>query len=155
MNSKSLFNDRFTLYNNLKRLDCEQFKIFYSTFVHYFVKHQCFISTRNFHTLWHLLNQMCKTLDESFPDPCSEQEKLRYFCLVRPYYFIDLIPIDPIAVLFSKFVDNRIDILSNFARELYQTDIQTAYMYINDALNLNESVDTLIFETQEHIKYFS
>jgi len=41
------------------------------------------------------------------------------------------------------------------AKTLYESNIRAAYEYVNQTLGLNEPIDILVSETQEHIKYFS
>ena len=144
-----------TLYESLRKLTTNQFKIFYVAFVHYFVNHKFFITQPNYFNLWCELNLLCHELDKSFPDPYDDYEAMRSFCHYHPYYFIDRIPLDLAAGLFAEHIDNRVDILSHFTKLLSETDLHTAYKYINDALGLAESVEELISETQIHIEFFS
>ena len=44
--------------------------------------------------------------------------------------------------------------LTNFAKILYEADMRAAYTYMNNALELNESIDDLVSETEIHIKFF-
>lgn len=142
------------LYEYLSKLDAMQFKLFYGAFVHYWVNHKYFISKQNFFNLWCELNFLCHDLDESFPDQYDDHEAIRTFCNAHPYYFIDRLPIDMIAELFAEYVDDRIDILTNFVKILSNTDIYAAYTYTNESLGLDESVGTLVSEAYEHIKLF-
>ena len=130
------------LYEQLKKLDAIQFKMFYAAFVHYWVNHKYFISKQNFFDLWCELNLRC-------------HEAVKSFCHYHPYYFIDRLPLDLIAELFCRYVDDRVDILTNFAKNITVADIRAAYTYINEALELSESIGDLVSETHTHIKFFS
>ena len=59
------------------------------------------------------------------------------------------------ARLFAQYVDNRIDILANMTKILYEADIYAAYTHADKALGLNEDIDTLVAQIQDHIKSFS
>ena len=144
-----------TLYENLSKLNEDQFKIFYGAVVHYFVNHKYFISKESFFDLWCELNLLCHELDESFPDPYDDYNAMKSFCHYHPYYFIDRIPLELVAGLFAEHMDNRIDALSIFVILLSEADIYAAYRYMNDALGLTESVEDLVSETLTHIKFFS
>ena len=144
-----------TLYTNLSKLSADQFKAFYTAFVHYLVNHNFFITKQNYHNLWCELNLLCHELDESFPDPYDDYEAMRSFCHYHPYYFLDRIPLDLVASLFAEHMDDRVEILANFAKILSDADTHAAYAYINEALGLTESVDDLTLETQIHIEFFS
>lgn len=144
-----------SLFKNLSKLDKTQFKIFYSILVHYYTNYKCFISTKNFYNLWCELNLLCHELDESFPEQYDDHNEIKSFCQTHPYYFIDKLPINQIVSLFSEYVEDHIDILTNTAKIIHETDLRTAYIYINRALHLNEPIDILVSETQNHIKYFS
>ncbi len=144
-----------TLYQHLNKLNPSQFKIFYGVFVHYWVKHKCFISKQNLFNLRCELNQLCHELDESFPDQYEDHKLIKSFFLVHPYYYMDVLPINLIAKLFAEHVDNHIDILSNIAKTISETDIHTTYAYANDALGLNEPVEKIASEALGHINSFS
>lgn len=148
-------NSNLMLYKVLSKLNAEQFKVFYSIFIHYWANYKFFISKQNLFNLLCELNQLCYEFDESFPDQYDNYEEIRSFCRAYPYYFIDKLPIDMISKLFSEYVDNRIDILTKTAQTLYEVNIFAAYTYANKTLGLNEPVDILVSETQDHIKYFS
>jgi hypothetical protein len=143
------------LYEYLSRLNITQFKCFYSAFVHYWIEHKFFISKQNFLNLWCELNLCCHELDESFPDQYEDHKAVKDFCHAHPYYFIDILPLDLVAKLFAEYVDERIDVLINVAKLLHEADLQAAYTYANDALGLEEDIDTLTSEAQEHLKMFS
>ena len=143
------------LYECLSKLTAKQFKAFYAAFVHYWVNHKFFITKQNFHNLWCEFNLPCHEMDESFPDPYDDHEALKEFCHFHPYYFIDRLPLELVAKLFAEHVDDRIDILANFAKILSEADMRAAYTYMNDALGLAESIDYLVSEMQTHVKFFS
>ena len=142
------------LYVSLCKLSAKQFKVFYAAFVHYFIGHKFFISKQNYLNLWCELNLLCHEFDETFPDQYDDFELLKDFCHFHPYYFIDRLPLELVAKLFAQYVNDRIDLLANFAKILYEADMRAAYTYMNDALGLDESVDDLISETEIHIKFF-
>lgn len=154
MNNKFKNNTINPLYKYLNKLDIANFKIFYSILVHYWASYGYFISNQNFFNLWCELNQLCYELDESFPDPYDDHEKIKSFCKAYPYYFIDILPTNLIAKLFAEHIDNQIDILANIVNTLLEEDIRAAYTYANETLTLNESVDTLVSETLEHVKCY-
>ena len=156
MNNKIAYEntERQALYEYLSKLTSYQFKVFYAAFVHYRVHHECFISKQNLFNLWCELNLLCHELDESFPDQYDDHEALKDFCHFHPYYFINRLPLDLVAKLFAQYVDDRVDMLTNFAKILYESDMRAAYSYTNDALELNESIDELVSETEIHIKFF-
>ena len=143
------------LYDQLKKLDAMQFKIFYAALVHYWVNHKYFISKQNFFDLWCELNLLCHEADESFPDQYDDHEAVKSFCHYHPYYFIDRLPLDLVAELFADHVDDRVDVLTTFAKTVSEADIRAAYTYINEALGLSESIDYLVSETKTHINFFS
>ncbi|MBQ7768054.1 MAG: hypothetical protein IJ403_04145 [Oscillospiraceae bacterium] len=147
--------NRIALYNNLKRLNKDQFKIFYGAFVHYWAKNKFFISKQNLFNLRCELNQLCHELDESFPDQYDDYELMKSFFLAHPYYYMDILPIELMAKLFSEYVDDRIDILSAIAKTIFETDICTTYTYANNALGLNEQIDIVATQAQNHIEDFS
>lgn len=123
--------------------------------MHYWVSYKYFFNKQNLFNLWCELNRLCHELDESFPDEYDNKEEIASFCKSHPYYFIDKLPINIIASLFADHIDDRIDILTNVAKILYETDIRAAYTYANKALGLNEPIDILVSQTQALIKRFS
>lgn len=143
------------LYDCLSNLNVQQFKIFYSFIVHYWVEYKYFISKQNLFNLRCELNQLCHEIDESFPEQYDDLTVMKSFYRSHPYYFIEKLPIALTARVFAEHIDDRIDILINIAKTLYEADIYAAYAYSNKALELNEPIDTLIAEIQEHIEYFS
>ena len=143
------------LKESLLQLDKRQLKQFYGILVHAWASQKAFISSQNFHNLWCELNYCCAQVDESFPDPYDDHKAIKDFCHFHPYYFIDRLPLELVAELFANYVDDRLDILTNFAETLSKADIRAAYTYMNDALGLSESIDDLVSETHTHIKFFS
>lgn len=142
------------LYECLKNLSAAQFKVFYAALVHYWARYKFFISKQNFLNLWCEFNLLCHEFDESFPDPFDDHEAVKDFCHFHPYYFIDRLPLDLVAKLIAEHVDDRVDVLADFAKHLLEADMRAAYTYMNDALGLAESVDALVSETETHIKFF-
>ena len=104
-------NNKRKLKEYMLRLDAQQFKLFYSIFVHYWVKHKAFISNQNFLNLWCELNLICSEVDESFPDPYDDHELLKSFCQAHPYYFIDILDPGLITDLLCEYLDDRLNIL--------------------------------------------
>ena len=146
---------RRSLYNSLKRLNKDQFKIFYGAFVHYWAEYRFFISKQNLFNLRCELNLLCHELDESFPEEYDDYDAMKSFFLAHPYYYMDKLPIERMAKLFSEYVNDRIDILATIAQTIFETDLCAAYTYANKALGLNEHMDTVITQAQAHIKDFS
>lgn len=144
-----------SLFKNLSKLDKNQFKIFYSILVHYYTNHKYFISTQNFFNLWCELNLLCHELDESFPEHYDDHNEIKSFCQTHHYYFIDNLPLNIISTLFSKFIDDRVDILTNVVKTLFEVNIFAAYVYANKTLGLNEPINELVSDTLDHIKYYS
>ena len=157
MNKKLEFKDkaRLALYNNLRKLNEVQFKVFYGAFVHYLVHYKCFVSKQNLFNLRCELNQLCHELDESFPNQYDDHKLMKSFFLAHPYYYMDKLPIELMARLFAKHIDDHIDILSGIAQTFFEADIYATYSYANKALGLNEQIDTLAAQAQNHIKDFS
>ena len=151
-----IFDDvsKQNLFEYLCKLTAKQMKVFYAALVHYWAQQKFFISRQNFYNLWCEFNFLCHELDESFPDPYDDHEAMKDFCHFHPYYFIDRLPLDLVAKLIAEYVDDRVDVLADFAKLLLEADMHAAYSYINDALGLAESVDYLISETETHIKFF-
>ena len=143
------------LSKHLSKLTAEQFKIFFAALVHYWAEYKFFISKQNFYNLWCELNLLCHEVDDSFPDPYDDRDAVKEFCHYHPYYFIDRLPLDLVAKLFAEYIDDRVDILSDFAKTMSKADMHAAYSYINEDLGLSESIDFLVSETQTHVKFFS
>ena len=153
---KNGFNDtsRQMLFEYLSKLSGQQFKMFYAALVHYWAQYKFFISKQNFYNLWCEFNVLCHEMDESYPDQYDDHEAIKEFCHFHPYYFIDRLPLDLVAKLFAEHVDDRVDVLADFAKLLLEADMHAAYSYMNDALGLAESIDYLVSETETHIKFF-
>ncbi len=151
MNTEFDNTSKQALFTYLSKLTAKQFKVFYAAFVHYWVNHKFFISKQNFYNLWCEFNLLCHEMDESFPDQYDDHAIVKDFCYFHPYYFIDRLPLDLVAKLFAEHVDDRVDVLADFAKILLETDMHAAYTYMNDALGLAESVDYLVSETETHI----
>lgn len=145
---------RRALYKHLSKLNTMQFKTFYGLLVYCWANHKYFISNQNFFNLWCELNQLCHEFDESFPNQYNDHEHIKSFCHAHPYYFIDKLPLELVAKLFSEHINDRIEILTNIAKILFEEDIYAVYTYATKTLTLKESVDTLVSETLEHIKSF-
>lgn len=147
--------DKLALYTHLKKLNETQFKIFYGAFVHYLVNYNCFISKQNLFNLRCELNQLCYELDERFSNQYDDYQLMKSFFLEHPYYYMDKLPIELMARLFTEFVDNRIDVLTGIAKATGETDIHGVYTYANHILGLNEQIDVLAAQAQKHIQDFS
>lgn len=143
------------LYTYLSQFSPMQFKLFYGIIVYCWANRQSFISKQNFFNLWCELNQFCYEYDESFPDQYDNHEEIKSFCKAHPYYFIDKLPIDLIARLFSEHIDERVDELTDIVKILYETDITAAYSYAAKTFGFYEPVDKVVAEVNEHIKSFS
>lgn len=139
----------------LSKLDSKQFKILYAIIVHCHAHHKHFISTQNFFNLWCELNVLCADFDESFPSPYDDHLLLKSFCHTHPYYFIDILPLDLIADLFSSHLDLQLNIVLNLIQLIYKQDHQAAHQYIIDRFNIDHTADELFSDLEEHIKYYS
>ena len=154
MYTKSDNASKENLYEHLSQLTIVQFKVFYTAFVHYLVNHKCFITKEDNFNLWCELNLLCHELDQGFPVQYDDRQAIKDFWHFHPYYFIDHLPLDLIAHLFAEHITDHIDILINFAKHLIEADTRAAYTYMNKALDMNESIDYLVSETETHIKFF-
>ena len=142
-------NDKKKLKEYMSRLDIQQFKLFYSVFVHYWVKTKAFISEQNFLNLWCELNFICSEVDESFPDPYYDRELIKSYCQAHPYYFIDILDLSLIINLFCEHCDDRIDVLIQVIDKLDTEGLRAAYAYSNKVLGLGEDIDELVYETEK------
>lgn len=140
---------------SLSRLNTKQFKVFYAIIVHCRAHNKHFTSTQNFFNLWCELNLLCSEFDESFPSPYDDHLLLKSFCKAHPYYFIDILPIELIAKLFSEYLDQHLDILLNLINLIYKEDSKTAHQYIIDKFNINHTADELFYDLENHIKLHS
>ena len=147
--------NRNILKNSLTKLNKNQLKLFYSMIVHYWVSYRFFISKQHLYNLWCKLNNLCYEVDENFPDPYGDQEKLKLFCQAHPYYFIDILSTKLVVNLFCQHLDNNIDILTMIATKLHTEGLYDAYVYSNIALDLAENIDDLVADAEEHLKIFS
>jgi len=144
-------SDKVKLKESLTKLDIRQFKLFYTMFVHYWVKANAFISKQNFFNLWCELNLICSKVDDSFPDPYNH-ELIKSYCLEHPYYFIDIIDLNLVIELFCEHCDDRLDILIGVTEKLHIEGIWAAYAYSNDALSMSEDINELVAETEKWMK---
>lgn len=143
------------LYKYLSKFTPLQLKIFYAIFVHCRAHGQSFISPSNFFNLWCELNYRCYELDESFPDPYDDYELLRDFCRAHPYYFIDILPVDLISNLFAEHCDERLDVLENLVKILYNQGSRAAHQYVLGEFKFDHTVDELEVNLEKHTKHFS
>jgi hypothetical protein len=141
-------NNKRKLKEYMSRLDTQRFKLFYSIFVHYWVKHKVFISKQNFRNLWCELNLICSQVDESFPDP-YDRDLIKSYCQEHPYYFIDILDLRLIINLFCEHCDDRLDILTQVINNLDTEGLRAAYAYSNETLGLDENVDELVLGTEK------
>lgn len=135
----------------MSRLDAQQFKLFYSIFVHYWVKSKAFISNQNFLNLWCEVNLICSQVDEGFPDP-YDRELIKSYCQAHPYYFIDILDLSIIVNLFCEHCDDRLDILAQVIHILYTKGLRAAYTCANEALGLSEDINELVVGTEKWMR---
>ena len=135
----------------MSRLDAQQFKLFYSIFVHYWVKSKAFISNQNFLNLWCEVNLICSQVDEGFPDP-YDRELIKSYCQAHPYYFIDILDLSLIVNLFCEHCDDRLDILAQVIHILYTKGLRAAYTCANEALGLSEDINELVVGTEKWMR---
>lgn len=143
-----------TLYKQLHRLNTKQFKIFYGMLVHCWVNQKIFISKQNFFNLWCELNVLCHEVDEGFPN-IYDHKLVKSYCQDHPYYFIDILDLETVIKLFCEHIDDRIDILAALVQKLDIEGIRAAYAYANEVLGLNEDIEDLVAQTEEHVDAFS
>ncbi len=144
-------DDKIKLKEYMSKLDAQQFKLFYSIFVHYWVKNKAFISSQNFLNLWCELNLICSEVDESFPDP-YDRELIKSYCQAHPYYFIDILDLDLIVWLFCEHCDDRLDILTQVINKLDKEGLRATYIYSNEVLGLKENIDELVSGTEKWMR---
>lgn len=147
----NLMNDKRKLKEYMSRLDTQQFKLFFSILVHYWVKAEAFISKQNFLNLWCELNLRCSEVDEGFPDP-YDCEMIKSYCQAHPYYFIDILDLKLIVGLFCEHLDDRVGILIQTINKLNTEGLRAAYAYSNDALGMAEDIDELVSETEKWMR---
>ena len=139
----------------LRKLNKKKLKLFFGIIVHYWAKYKYFISNQSFLNLWCEFNSLCHELDEGFPDQYDDHKAVTSFCKAHPYYFIDILTPKMVATLFCQHFDDRLDILANIVKKLHTEDLSAAYAYANEALGLNENIDELVGQNEEHVKAFS
>lgn len=140
---------------SLSKLNKEQFKTFYAIFVHCYAHNKSFISHQNLFNLWCELNVLCAEFDESFPSPYDDHLLLKSFCSTHPYYFIDILPIELIAKLFSEHLDQHLHTIINLIQIIYEQDSKAAHQYIIDKFKFDHTANELEFDLKEHIKQYS
>lgn len=150
----TLSHDPNPLYEYLSKLDKTQLKAFYGMLIHYRVSQNAFISRQNVFNLWCELNVLCHEVDESFPD-IYDHELVKSYCHDHPYYFIDILDTGIVIKLFCEYLDDRLDILAAMVQKLNTEGIRGACECINEALCLDENVDELAADIEEHIKVCS
>ena len=140
----------------LQKLTTDQLKIFYAIIVHCRAHQKSFISTQNLFNLWCELNALCHDFDPSFPSPHDDHKLLKDFCQAHPYYFIDILPHDLIAKLFSEYFDQRLETLSELIQIIHEQDIKAAHQYIITTLDITDhTVEELVADIKEHLEYYS
>lgn len=150
----TLSHNSSPLYEYLSKLDKDQLKVFYGLLIHYRVSQNVFISRKNVFNLWCELNVLCHEVDEGFPD-ITDHELIKSYCHQHPYYFIDILDTGIVIKLFCKHLDDRLDILAAMAQKLDTEGIRGACECVNEALCLDENVDELAADIEEHIKVCS
>ena len=143
------------LKEELLQLNKQQLKLFYGVLVHAWASQRAFISKQNLFNLWCELNYLCAEADETFPDPHDDYELLRSFCHAHPYYFIDILDHGLIINLFCEHLDDRLDILSMMVNKLRTDGLRAAYEYTKEAIDLEEDIDVLVAQAEEHVRMFS
>ena len=150
----SLTETSLILFESLSKLDKTQLKAFYCLLVHYRVSQQVFISKQNAFNLWCELNVLCHEIDEGFPD-ITDHELIKSYCHAHPYYFIDILDAEIVVKLFCEYLDDKLDILATMAQKLDTEGIRATYAYANEVLGLNEDIEDLVAQTEEHVDAFS
>lgn len=150
----TLSHNSSPLYEYLSKLDKAQLKAFYGMLIHYRVSQNAFISRQNVFNLWCELNVLCHEVDKSFPD-IYDYELVKSYCHDHPYYFIDILDTEPVIKLFCQYLDDRLGVLTTMAQKLDTEGIRGACECVNEALCLDENVDELMAEIEEHIRVFS
>ena len=141
---------------HLQKLNTDQLKIFYAMIVHCRAHQKSFISTPNLFNLWCELNQLCHEFDNSFPNPYDDHKLLKDFCQTHPYYFIDILPHNLVAKLFSEYLDQRLETLSELTKIIHEQDIKAAHQYIITALDITDhTLEELVADLKEHLEYYS
>lgn len=146
---KHIFNK--TLYNYLRELDSDQFRVFFAILVHCRAHGKTFISTSNLFKLWCELNALCYETASNFPCPYTDRKALKLYCQKHPYYFIDILSLDIVARLFTEYCDEHLDVLDEFAKILCQQGSRSAYRYIMTNFCLGHTLDELMSDLEEHL----
>lgn len=139
----------------LVKLNSKQFKMLYAIIVHCRAHNKGFISTQNLFNLWCEINTLCAEFDESFPSPYDDHILIKSFCRAHPYYFIDILPLDLIADLFSNYLDLHLETFLNLIQFIYEKDYKTAHQYIIDKFDIDHNADELVCDLENHIKEYS
>ena len=139
------------VYECLSTLDKYKFKVFYSIFVHCWAQDKSFITKQNLFNLWCELNALCHELDESFPDQYDDHKLIKSFCQAHPYYFIDMLPLELVAKLFSKYCDKNLAVLTKLGKILQNQEPLAVIDFLIDELDLNIASDELINEIKCYI----
>lgn len=142
------------LYEELCKLNIKQFKFLYGNIVHCWAHGNGFISDENFNTLWYELNILCYDIDDNFPNPYEDHNELKMFCHAHPYYFIDRLPIEQVAWLFSEYCDKNLGVLFAFVQILHKCSFMEAQKYILDSFKSEHTADELVTDLENHIRYF-
>lgn len=140
---------------SLAKLNTKQFKIFYAIIVRCRAHNKHFISTQNLFNLWCELNVLCSEFDESFPSSYDDHLLLKSFCKAHPYYFIDILPIELIAKLFSEYFNKNLNVLLRLIQIIYEEDLKFVCQYIVDKFSIEHTTDELVSDLEEHIKQYS
>ena len=143
------------LKNNIDKLDKQQFKIFFTILVHYWVNHKYFINKWNFFNLWCELNELCHETEESFPDPHDDHNLVKSFCQEHPFFFIDMLELELVKKLFCEYLDKDLDAITIATEKLHTGDLRVACESINEAMGLAEDVNELVSQAEEYMKAFS
>ncbi|MBQ8287332.1 MAG: hypothetical protein IJX76_00995 [Clostridia bacterium] len=143
------------LKNNIDKLDKQQFKMFFTILVHYWVNHKYFINKWNFFNLWCELNELCHETEESFPDPHDDHNLVKSFCQEHPFYFIDMLELELVKKLFCEYLDKDLDTITIATEKLHTGDLRVACESINEAMGLAEDVNELVSQAEEYMKAFS
>lgn len=149
------YKTKKTLKNNLDKLDKQQFKIFFTIIVHYWVSYKYFISKRNFFNLWCELNELCHKTDESFPDQHTDHELVKSYCHAHPYYFVDILELELVKNLFCQYLDKDLETITIAIEKLHTGGLKAACESINEAMGLFEDIDELVRQSEDHLKAFS
>lgn len=97
---------------------------------------------------------LCHEIDEGFPD-ITDHELIKSYCHAHPYYFIDILDAEIVVKLFCEYLDDKLDILAALVQKLDMEGIRATYAYANEVLGLNEDIEDLVAQTEEHVDAFS